>query len=136
MLVIKADPAKPCPKNLLLPTKSNSFDSYHLELCFLKCNHLGEYSSNVDTDFSSVAQSCPTLCDPMNCSTSGLPVHHQLLEFTHVHVKDRLQGGPHDSPVLLPTLLYNSLPLGVSGSCDLLLAEECDKDDKMLNHIL
>ena len=28
--------------------------------------------------FSSVAQSCPTLCDPMNCSTSGLPVHHQL----------------------------------------------------------
>ena len=32
--------------------------------------------------FSSVAQSCPTLCDPMNCSTSGLPVHHQLPEFT------------------------------------------------------
>ena len=28
--------------------------------------------------FSSVAQSCPTLCDPMNCSTPGLPVHHQL----------------------------------------------------------
>ena len=32
--------------------------------------------------FSSVAQSCPTLCDPMNRSTPGLPVHHQLLEFT------------------------------------------------------
>ena len=32
--------------------------------------------------FSSVAQSCPTLCDPMNCSTPGLPVHHQLPEFT------------------------------------------------------
>ena len=32
--------------------------------------------------FSSVAQSCPTLCDPMNCSTRGLPVHHQLPEFT------------------------------------------------------
>ena len=32
--------------------------------------------------FSSVAQSCPTLCDPMNHSTSGLPVHHQLPEFT------------------------------------------------------
>ena len=31
----------------------------------------------------SVAQSCPTLCDPMNNSTPGLPVHHQLLEFTH-----------------------------------------------------
>ena len=37
--------------------------------------------------FSSVAQSCPTLCDPMNCSTPGLPVHHQLPESiqTHVH---------------------------------------------------
>ena len=36
--------------------------------------------------FSSVAQSCPTLCDPMNRSTPGLPVHHQLLESTQTHV--------------------------------------------------
>jgi len=36
--------------------------------------------------FSSVAQSCPTLCIPMNCSTPGLPVHHQLPEFTQMHV--------------------------------------------------
>ena len=36
--------------------------------------------------FSSVAQSCPTLCNPMNCSTPGFPVHHQLLEFTQTHV--------------------------------------------------
>ena len=35
--------------------------------------------------FSSVAQSCPTLCDPMNRSTPGLPVHHQLPEFTQTH---------------------------------------------------
>ena len=34
----------------------------------------------------SVAQSCPTRCDPMNHSTPGLPVHHQLLEFTQTHV--------------------------------------------------
>ena len=43
---------------------------------------------------SSVAQSCPTLCDPMNRSTPGLPVHHQLPEFTqtHVHrVRDAIQ---------------------------------------------
>ena len=33
--------------------------------------------------FSSVGQSCPTLCNPMNCSISGLPVHHQLLEFAN-----------------------------------------------------
>ena len=36
--------------------------------------------------FSSVAQSCPTLCNPMNCTTPGLPVHHQLPEFTQTHV--------------------------------------------------
>ena len=36
--------------------------------------------------FSSVAQLCPTLCDPMNRSTPGLPVHHQLQEFTQTHV--------------------------------------------------
>ena len=36
--------------------------------------------------FSSVAQSCPTLCDPMNHSMLGLPVHHQLPEFTQTHV--------------------------------------------------
>ena len=36
--------------------------------------------------FSSVTQSCPTLCNPMNRSTPGLPVHHQLLKFTQTHV--------------------------------------------------
>ena len=36
--------------------------------------------------FSSVTQSCLTLCNPMNCSTPGLPVHHQLPEFTQTHV--------------------------------------------------
>ena len=35
---------------------------------------------------SSVAQSCLTLCDPMNCSTPGLPVHHQLLQLAQTHV--------------------------------------------------
>ena len=47
--------------------------------------------------FSSVTQSCPTLCNPMNHSTPGLPVHHQLLEFTqtHVHwVSDAIQPSP------------------------------------------
>ena len=50
----------------------------------------------------SVAQSCPTLCDPMNCSTPGLPVHHQLPEFTqtHIHrVSDAIQPShPLSSP--------------------------------------
>ena len=52
-----------------------------------------EYASHDTQDkhghsvqFSSVAQSCPTLCDPMNHSTPGLPIHHQLPEFTQTHV--------------------------------------------------
>ena len=45
------------------------------------------FNSRFDTtQFSSVAQSCPTLCDPMNRSTPGLPVHHQLPKFTETHV--------------------------------------------------
>ena len=40
----------------------------------------------LSVQFSSVAQSCPTLCNPMNHSTPGLPVHHHLPEFTETHV--------------------------------------------------
>ena len=57
--------------------------------------------------FSSVAQSCPTLCDPMNRSTPGLPVHHQLLESTqtHVHrVDDAIQQSHPLSSPSLPAL--------------------------------
>jgi len=57
--------------------------------------------------FSSVAQSCPTLCDPMDYSMQGLPVHHQVLEFTQtqVHwVSDAIQPShPLSSPSLLPS---------------------------------
>ena len=52
--------------------------------------------------FSSVAQLCPTLCDPMNHSTTGLPVHHHLPEFTQTHVHqvcDAIQPShPRSSP--------------------------------------
>ena len=52
--------------------------------------------------FSSVTQSCLTLCNPMNCRTPGLPVHHQLLEFTQTHVHrvcDAIQPShPRSSP--------------------------------------
>ena len=56
--------------------------------------------------FSSVTQPCPTLCNPMNCSTPGLPVHHQLTEFnqTHVHwVGDAIQPSHLLPLLLLPT---------------------------------
>ena len=54
--------------------------------------------------FSSVAQSCPTLWDPMDCSTPGFPVSHQLLELTQTHVHqvgDAFQS-PH--PLSSPSL--------------------------------
>ena len=41
--------------------------------------------SNTSVQFSSVIQSCPTLCHPMDCRMPGLPVHHQLPEFTQIH---------------------------------------------------
>ena len=46
----------------------------------------GTHGSNRFIQFSSVTQSCPTLCNPMNRSTPGLPVHHQLPEFTQTHI--------------------------------------------------
>ena len=62
---------------------------------------------------SSVAQSCLTLCDPMDCSTPGLPVHHQLPEFTQNHVhcaSDAIQPSPilcH--PLLLLLSIFPSI---------------------------
>ena len=69
---------------LLTPIKTilQNFPSLvFLQFVFFYC----WFTPNISS-VSSVAQSCPTLCDPMNCSTPGLPVHHQLLEFTHIHV--------------------------------------------------
>ena len=53
----------------------------HLAAC---ARRIGEWLPK--KQFSSVAQSCPTLCNLMDCSTPGLPVHYQLLEFTQTHV--------------------------------------------------
>ena len=47
--------------------------------------HLGILGEDPKVQFSLVAQSGPTLCDPMNYSTPGLPAHHQLSEFTQTH---------------------------------------------------
>ena len=52
--------------------------------------------------FSSVAQSCPTLCDPTNCSIPGLPVHHQLLEFTQTHIHQVGDAIPPSHPLSSP----------------------------------
>ena len=75
----------------------------------------------VSTQFSSVAQSCPTLCDPMNHNTPGLPVHHQLrtsLRFTSI---ESVMPSSHlilCRPLLLPPPIPPSISLfqGVNSS--------------------
>ena len=57
----------------------------------------------VSFQFSSVAQSCLTLCDPMNHSTPGLPVHHQLPEFTQIHVHRVGDAIQPSHPLLSPS---------------------------------
>ena len=71
-------------KSLLMKVKEES-EKVGLKLNIQKTKIMasGPISS---VQFSSVSQSCLTLCDPMNCSTPGLPVHHQLPEFTQTHV--------------------------------------------------
>ena len=57
----------------------------------------------LSVQFSSVAQSCPTLCDPMNRSTPGLPVHHQLPEFTQTHIHWVSDTIPPSHPLSSPS---------------------------------
>ena len=57
--------------------------------------------------FSSVVQSCPTLCDPMNSSMPGLPVHHQLPEFTQTPVHWVSNAIQPSHPLLAPSPTFN-----------------------------
>ena len=54
--------------------------------------------------FSSVTESCLTLCDPMDCSTPGFPVHHQLQELTQTHVHQDGDVIQPSHPLLTPSL--------------------------------
>ena len=90
--------------------------------------------TKLSVQFSSVAQSCPTLCDPINGSTPGLPVHHQLPEFTQTQahrVGDAIQP-PHPLLLLPPIppsigsfpmsqlFAWGSQSIGVSASASVL----------------
>ena len=63
--------------------------------------------------FSSVAQSCPSLCDPMNCSTPGLPVHHQLRKFTQTPRPSSQWCHPAISSSVIP---FSSCPQSLPAS--------------------
>ena len=73
---------------------------------------IGSLIVGVSVQFSSVAQSCPTLCDPMDCSMPGFHIHHHLPEFTQTHVH-RVGDAIQPSHPLCPLL---SCPQSFSAS--------------------
>ena len=93
---------------------------------------------SVSVWFSSVTQSCPTLCDPMNHSMPGLPVHHQLLEFTqtHVHrVSDAIQPS-HSLSSPSPPAPNTSLPASESFPMSQLLQHHSSKASILRHSVL
>ena len=91
-------------KNLLQHHSSKASILQHSTFLTVQLTSIQDHWKNHSLDsvqFSSVAQSCPTLCNPMNCRTPGFPVHHQLPEFTQIHihlVSDAIQPYPLSSP--------------------------------------
>ena len=83
--------------------------------CFIDLYALSEYHTVlISVQFSLVTQSCLTLCDPMNCRTPGLPVHHQFPEFTQTHfhrVGDAIQPSHPLSSPSIRKLVTSSLVL-------------------------
>ena len=66
-----------------------------------------KFTNEIIVQFSSVAQSCPTLCDPMNPSAPGLPVHHQLPEFTQTHIHRVSDAIQPSLPLSSPSPAFN-----------------------------
>ena len=103
------------------PSGLQSMESQRVRYDWLSI-HTHNISDKEVVQFSSVAQLCPTLCDPMDCSTPGFPVHHQLPEFTRTHVHwvgDAIQLShplPSSSPPTFNLSQHQGLFQGVSSS--------------------
>ena len=81
----------------------------HSRLSISSVNHPQIQPTTYDVQFSSVAQSCLTLCDPINCSTPGLPVHHQLLNLPKLMSVELVLPSTHlifCHPLLLLPLIF------------------------------
>ena len=76
---------------------------YHHKLIFFQIKLAVPSNKKGSVQFSSVAQLCPTLCDSMNHSMPGLPLHHQLLEFTQTHVHQVGDAIQPSHPLLSPS---------------------------------
>ena len=105
-----------CKLNIFLYWKLTScawnnkmIGAYYLLLFYTKWYNFipngSHWQGSRSDQIRSVAQSCPTLCDPMNCSTPGLPVHHQLPEFTQTHIHRVSDAIQPSHPLLSPSPL-------------------------------
>ena len=91
------------------------FSKWTKKARYLTCPNFKECEKNFCHCYlSSVAQLCPTLCDPMNCSTPGLSVHHQLKKFTQTHVH---QVGDTIHPAISSSVVpFSSCPQSLPAS--------------------
>ena len=80
-----------------------TFDHFYLKVCFILIWILAILALCLFIQFSSATQLYPTLCNPMECSTPGLPVHHQLPEFTQTHVHWVADAIQPSHPLLSPS---------------------------------
>ena len=91
---------------------SHSRNYFQISICFQSHKQKTNGFIYFSIQFSSVTQSCPTLCDPMNRSTPGLPVHHQLPEFTQTDVIESVMPSNHlllCCPLLLLPSMFPSI---------------------------
>ena len=94
--------------------QADSLQTREPEVGMKKCCHLVDILCNYNmtacahsVQFSSVAQSCPTLCHPMDCSTPGFPVHHQLPKLTQIHVHHISDAIQPSHPLFPPSSALN-----------------------------
>ena len=101
------------PTPVFLPGESQGWGS--LVGCCLRVHRVGHYWSNLaaaaeSVQFNSVAQRCPTLCGPMDCSTSGFHVYRQLLELAQIYVHQDSDAIQTSHLLLSPSLLPSIFP--------------------------
>ena len=118
-------------KSLLMKEKEES-EKTGLKLNIQKTNIMTSGS----IQFSSVAQSCPILCDPMNHSMPGLPVHHQLLEFTQTHahwVSDAITSWQIDGETMetVTDFIFLGSKITADGDCSHELKETYSLGEKL-----
>ena len=110
---------------LIVSSWLNSLTNFYMSTIAIICVLLTAlYQEAYNVDFNSVAQSCLTLCNPMDCSMPGFPVHHWLPELVQTHVTwvgDAIQPFHPLSSLLFPSSVFPSIKsIGVSASTSVL----------------